>query len=157
MPSLEAPKQSLEAELVSLLDEGIIFDRSEKPIRPVVTLVGTQRASQELLALAEDFLTELLQRYPKAKLVVGNTSNIEQYVASLAGSWGVPCEIVEKANKGEWDEGSVIRDERVVGKASNVIALDESARSKSYQVFAKRMGKRFSQIGNQTKQEGDDE
>lgn len=136
----------LESEIIDLLEAGVIADRSEKPYSPVVTIVATQRPSETKLAQVEEFLTQLQQVYPKARLVVGDTSGAEKEAIRAATMLGIPYEIVERGKKGDWDEGSLIRDERVVAKASHVVLMDDSARSKSYEVLAKRQLKHLSKI-----------
>jgi len=136
--------KTLEDELVQLLDDGVVFDRSEKPFRPIVTIVGTQRSDR--LDVVEEFLAQLQQIYPHARLVVGDTSSIEKEAVRAAQMIGMNYEVVAKGEKGAWDEGSLIRDERVVAKATHVVVMDESARSKTYKQLAERAKKHFSVI-----------
>ena len=138
--------RTLESELIDLLEAGVIADRSEKPYSPVVTIVATQRPSETKLAQVEEFLTQLQQVYPKARLVVGDTSGAEKEAIRAATMLGIPCEVIEKGEKGDWDEGTLIRDERVVAKSSHVVLMDDSARCKSYEVLAKRQIKHVSKI-----------
>jgi hypothetical protein len=143
---------SLEDELIDQLDAGLIADRSDKPYSPVVSVVGTQRAEDEVLGLVEDFMFELSKRYPKARLVVGDVSSIEKFAAELAEMMGMPFEVIKKGKKGEWDGDSIIRDERCVARATHVVVFDESARSKTYKTLAERQRKKFSSLAGKSKQ-----
>jgi hypothetical protein len=134
------------ADVLALMDSGVLQDRSEKPLRPTVTIVATQRTSDERLAVLEQFVVELQQKHPLARLVVGDTSAAEKAAVVSAQMVGMDYRIIEKADKDEWDAGSVIRDERCVAASTHVVALDESARSKEYKKFASRTGKYFAQI-----------
>lgn len=126
--------RTLEDELLELLDAGLIFDRSEKPIRPTVTLVATQRSDR--LEVVEEFLTQLQQIHPHARLVVGDTSSVEKEAVRTAAMIGMDYEIIEKADRKAWDAGGNIRDERVVARASHVVLMDSSARSEGYRKLA---------------------
>lgn len=132
-------------DIVSLIDQGIVIDRSKTPIRPVATVVASKTEKGRFEDLAR-FIDELVKKYPRAQLVVGDTSPLEKAAAIAAGMYGIPCEVIVKAKKGEWDEGSTVRDERVVAKASHIVAFDSSARSVSYRRLAERQGKYFSTI-----------
>jgi hypothetical protein len=134
----------MEDELLELLDAGLIFDRSEKPIRPSVTIVATQRSDR--LEVVEEFLTQLQQIHPHARLVVGDTSSVEKEAVRTATMIGMDYEIIEKAEKGSWDAGGNIRDERVVARASHVVLLDSSARSEGYRKLALLQKKHISTI-----------
>lgn len=129
-----------------LMDEGVLCDRSEQPLRPTVTVVATQRTDDEGLAKLEQFVVELQRRYPFARLVLGDTSLAEREAARAAQMIGMEYRIIEKAKKDEWDEGALIRDERCVAASTHVVALDSSARSKDYARFAARTHKHFSSI-----------
>lgn len=136
----------LEDELVELLEAGVVFDRSEKPYSPVVTIVATQRPTESQLRKVEDFLEQLIRVYPKARLVVGDTSGAEKEAVRAAEMLGIPYRVIEKGEKGAWDEGSLIRDERVVAASSHVVLMDDSARCKSYEALAKRGHRHVSKI-----------
>lgn len=133
-------------DVFKLMDEGVLTDRSEKPLRPTVTIVATQRTNDEGLAKLEDFIVNLQKRYPFARLVLGDTSLAEKEAARAAQMIGMEYRVIEKGPVGGWDEGSAIRDERCVASSTHVIALDESARSKSYKVLAARTRRHYSTI-----------
>lgn len=136
--------RTMEDELLELLDAGLIFDRSEKPIRPTVTLVATQRSDR--LEVVEEFLTQLQQIHPHARLVVGDTSSVEKEAVRTAAMIGMEYEIIEKTDRKAWDAGGVCRDERVVAKASHVVLMDGSARSEGYRKLALLQRKHISTI-----------
>jgi hypothetical protein len=54
----------------------------------------------------------------------------------MTGLW---CQVFKKADRGAWDEGAELRDERVVSECTDIIAFDESSRVKRYCDLAKRM------------------
>lgn len=146
MTALTARESSFLEDIFKLMDEGVVIDRSSKPLRPRVTIVATQRTDEEGLAKIEKFVIELQQRYPFARLVLGDTSLAEREAARAAQMVGMEYRIIEKAEKGEWDEGSVIRDERCVAASTHIVALDSSARAKTYEKLAARTFKFFSTI-----------
>lgn len=139
-------EQEFFADVFRLMDEGVLVDRSEKPLRPAITIVATQRTDDEGLAKLEDFVVNLQQRYPFARLVLGDTSLAEREAARAAQMVGMEYRVIEQAPKGEWDDGSAIRDERCVAASTHVVALDESARCKQYKVLAARTRRLFSTI-----------
>ena len=128
---------NLESELVELLDAGVIFDRSKKPIRPTVTLVASVR-NKDRENDARHFVRELWGRYPNARLVLTDKSPVEKAAVEMAELLEMPVEIVRQAPKGEWDHGSNVQDERVVSKASHVVLFDDSARCQNYRKLASR-------------------
>lgn len=133
------------AEVIALMDEGVLVERSETLLRPVVTLVAS-KSNTERVDDAGRFVEELKERYPYAKVVVGDTSPVERAAAVTAGLLRMPFEVIQKADKGEWDEGAGIRDERVVAKATHVVAMDGTARSKNYKQLATQQRKQFHQV-----------
>lgn len=133
-------------DVFKLIDEGVLVDRSEKPLRPTITIVATQRTDDEGLAKLEDFVVQLQKRYPFARLVLGDTSLAEREAARAAQMVGMEYRVIAQAGKGEWDEGSVVRDERCVAASTHVVALDESARCKQYRVLAARTRRHYSTI-----------
>ena len=53
----------------------------------------------------------------------------------------IKCTVVKKGDKGDFDAGAVCRDEKVVALSTQIVAFDKSARTKSYEVLAKRLRK----------------
>jgi len=133
------------ADVLALMDEGVLSDRSEKFLRPTATVVASAR-NKDRDEDASRFVKELQDAYPYARLVVSPKSPVEKSAAAMALLLGMPCEILKPGEKGEWDEGATILDERCVARATHVIALDDSARTKDYKKLALRMGKSFSTI-----------
>jgi putative N-acetylmannosamine-6-phosphate epimerase len=128
---------ALMAEVRDLIREGVLHDDPNSPTLFVVTVVGSQRS--ERTDDVREFVTNLGTKYPHAELVCGDTSNLEKEAAEAAKDMDLRVTVVGKSDKGEWDEGSALRDERVVAKATQIVAFDTSARSKNYQSLAKRM------------------
>jgi hypothetical protein len=127
-------------DVIRLIDEGIVMDRSSVPLRPVATVVAS-KTNKDCVDTAGKFVEALKAKYPYAAIVVGDTSPAEREAAVTAGLLRMPYEVVQKGEKGEWDGTADIRDERVVAKSTHVILLDESARSKKYRTLATRTGK----------------
>lgn len=124
-------------EVFELMDAGILVDRSPQPLRPTVTLV----ASSRLKTRDDDvisFLKQLRQRYPFARLVVGDGSPVEKAATTWAALTGMPFTLIKKAKRGEWDAGANILDERCVAASSHVVLFDASARSQNYRKLAER-------------------
>ena len=133
------------AEVIEMIDEGILIDRSVRPIRPIATLVASARdKSREDDVRA--FVREFWKRYPHGRLVLSKKSHAEKVAAEMAELLEVPVEIVEPAKRGAWDADPHILDERIVGRASHVVAFDESARSQNYKKLAARTNKHFSTV-----------
>jgi hypothetical protein len=124
-----------EAGVLRLIDTTTTKD----PTRPVVTVVGNQRSDRE--DEAYDFVSSVIRKYPRMKLVVGDTSNLEKAAALAAEHQDIEWTVITKGEKGEWDEGPDIRNERVVSAATQIVAFDRSARTKAYEVLAKRQMK----------------
>jgi hypothetical protein len=103
----------------------------------VVTFVGKQRSDRE--ADVEQFVVDMAHKYPWSRVVVGDTSTIETCAARSAAMCGLPCRVVPKAARDEWDSGPDIRDERIVSEVTDIIAFDESSSVKRYCDLAKRM------------------
>jgi hypothetical protein len=139
-------EQEFLQEIVKLLAEGVLVDRSEKPIRPVVTLVASAR-NKEVEDTAADFVEELHKRYPLAKLVVANKSPAEKAASFTAASLGMPVEVIEAGKKDDWDAGAGIQDERCVGRSTHVVLLDSSARAQNYRKLATTTRKFIQEIG----------
>jgi len=111
-----------------------------------IALVATQRAPDELIEQVEDFIEGNLRSPVKFSYVVGDTSILERRAAQFCQDREIPVTIVAKAVKGEWDEGSEIRDERVVALVDMVYAFDSSARTRSYEQLCKRQRKPFHRV-----------
>lgn len=133
-------EQELLEDVCRLMDEGIVIDRSEKPIRPVATVVASVR-NKERADDASRFVAELQRKYPLARLVVGGKSPVEKAAVEMAELIDMPYEIVEPGAKGDWDAGSTVHNERIVSRASHVICFDTSSRSEEYKKLAARTGK----------------
>ena len=133
-------EQDVIEDVIRLIDEGVVIDRSSIPLRPVATVVAS-KANKDCVDTVGKFVEALKAKYPYAAIVVGDTSPAEREAAVTAGLLRMPYEVVQKADKGEWNEGADLIDERVLAKATHVVLLDNSARSKHYREIATRTGK----------------
>jgi hypothetical protein len=138
-------EQELIEDVIRLIDEGVVVDRSQKPISPIVTLVGSAR-NKERADEASRFVAELQRKHPYARLKVSEKSPVEKSAIEMAGLIDMPCDVVKAGKKGEWDEGPHILDERCVAGTSHVVAFDSSSRSEQYRKLAARTGKFFQQV-----------
>ena len=132
------------AEVRQLIQEDVLHDDPNSPTLFNVTIVGSQRSDRT--EDVREFLTTLGTKYPHAHIIVGDTSTLEKEAAEAAKDMELAVTVVERSDKGEWDEGSTIRDERVVAMSTQVVAFDTSARSKSYELMARRQRKPFHTI-----------
>lgn len=144
-------------EVIELIDQGVLQDRSKTPLRPRVTLVGSGQKKRlaETEGAYEDrrrvvdvgrFVRELRQKHPYAELVVSDKSVAERTAIEMAGLLEMPCRVIEAGAKDEWDSGVAILNERCVAAASHVIAFDETSRSQEYKRLARQQYKVFSQV-----------
>jgi hypothetical protein len=124
--------------------DGYLRDDPDSPIHVVVTVVGSQRSDRD--ADAYDFILSVAKKYPHAEVKVGDTSTVEKQAALAAEHMDLPLTVVKKADKGDWDEGADIRDERVVAGCTQVVCFDKSARSQSYLRLAKRLNIKTHQL-----------
>lgn len=132
-------------DIFKMMDDGTLVDRSRQPLRPTVTLV----ASSRLKTRDDDvisFLKQLRQRYPFARLVVGDGSPVEKAATTFAALSGMPFTLIKKGEKNDWDEGSEVRDSRCCAAASHVVLFDSSARSQAYRKYAERSLKHVSTV-----------
>lgn len=136
-------EHDLIVDVLRLMDENIVIDRSEKLLRPTITVVASVRLKTRDDDVKQ-FVSELRDRYPFARIVVGDKSPVEKAAGTAAVLYGMPFEFIKRGKKGEWDEDAAIRDERCVAAASHVVAFDNSARSQSYRKLTERMGRHFS-------------
>jgi len=132
-------EQAILQEVRDLIAEGVLTDDPKSPTLFVVTVVGNQRSDRE--DDVHKFISNAVRKYPSMELVVGDTSNLEKAAALAAEHQEIKCTVVRKADKGDFDEGAVCRDEKVVALSTQIVAFDKSARTKSYEVLAKRLRK----------------
>lgn len=116
-------------------------DRTASPA--TLTIVCTQRTPENVIEAIEDFIEAQRLLPYGVSWVFGDTALGERRAIQYCQDREIPVTIVAKAVKGEWDEGSDIRDERVVAQADAVYAVDMSARSRHYEQLCKRMRKPF--------------
>jgi hypothetical protein len=103
----------------------------------IVTFVGKQRSDRE--ADVEQFVVDMAHKYPWSRVVVGDTSQSRKQRQRACDMTGLWCQVFKKADRGAWDEGAELRDERVVSECTDIIAFDQSSRVKRYCDLAKRM------------------
>lgn len=142
---MEARERAFIQDVFELLDNGTLVDRSPQPLRPTVTLV----ASSRLKTRDDDvisFLKQLRQRYPFARLVVGDGSPVEKAATTFAALSGMPFTLIKKGVKNAWDESAEVRDSRCCAAASHIVLLDNSARSQAYRKYAERSLKHVSTV-----------
>lgn len=126
------------------IEEGWLIDDKKSPLHVVVTVVGSIRSDRD--GDAYDFVVQLGNKYPHARLRLGDTSTVEKQAALAGEHMNLEVTIIAKAEKNEWDEGPDVRDERVVGRCTQVVAFDKSSRSQSYQKRAKTLCIPFHQL-----------
>lgn len=132
-------------DVLRLMDEGVLIDRSEKLLRPTITVVASVRLKTRDDDVKQ-FVKELRDRYPFARIVVGDKSPVERAAGTAAVLYGMPFEFIKKGEKGDWDAGSDVLDERCVAASSHVVAFDSSARAQSYKKLAERQQKHYSVV-----------
>jgi hypothetical protein len=112
-------------------------DRTPGRTGSCVTFVGKQRSDRE--ADVEQFVVDMAHKYPWSRVVVGDTSTIENMRGKERRDVWTPLPGRPQGSTRRMGRGPDIRDERVVSEVTDIIAFDESSRVKRYCDLAKRM------------------